>query len=87
MSDEPENELAGTNPIELGDLPTHGLPPIQFHESFGDPVTLMNSRDWLQRALESKGAKMIGGGCGMGQADIDILLDGCKFNISIRPIL
>ena len=54
--------------------------------SFGDPETLLNSRDWLRRALESRGAKIVGGGVGCGQADLDIELEGCAFNVSIRPI-
>ncbi len=29
---------------------------------------------------------MIGGGIGMGYADIDIELDGCCYNISIRSL-
>lgn len=62
------------------------LPPIQLDPRFGDPLTLLNSRDWLQKAVEAMGAKKIGGGCGFGQADIDIELEGFKFNISIRPL-
>lgn len=54
-------------------------------EDFGDPVTLLNSREWLENAVEAKGARVTGGGCGGGQADIDIVLEGCKFNLSIRP--
>lgn len=63
------------------------LANVELHEDFGDPTSLFNSRKWLQEACEAKGAKTIGGGCGMGQADIDIILEGCKFNVSIRPIL
>lgn len=55
-------------------------------EGFGDPETLLNSRQWLREALEAKGAQQIGAGCGIGQADIDILLEGCRFNVSIRPL-
>jgi len=55
-------------------------------DDFGDPLTLLNSREWLQKALEAKGAKITGGGCGCGQADLDITLEGCKFNVSIRPL-
>lgn len=51
-----------------------------------DVPAFFNMRDWLQKAVEAKGAKMVGGGIGMGQADIDIELDGCKFNISIKPL-
>lgn len=55
--------------------------------SFGDPETLLNSRAWLQRALESGGAKITGGGIGCGQADLGIELDGLPFSVSIRPII
>jgi hypothetical protein len=61
--------------------------PTELHSDFGDPVTLLNSRDWLKNACEAKGAKMIGGGIGLGQADIDIDLEGYRFNVSIRPIV
>jgi hypothetical protein len=50
-----------------------------------DVEAFFNLREWLQKAVEAKGAKMVGGGIGMGQADIDIELEGCRFNISIRP--
>jgi hypothetical protein len=42
-------------------------------------------RDWLERACEAAGGKRVAGGIGFGQADIDIELEGCRFNISIRP--
>lgn len=51
-----------------------------------DVEAFLNMRDWLQRACEAKGAKMTGGGIGCGQADIDIELEGCHYNISIRPL-
>lgn len=52
---------------------------------FGDPETLLNSQSWLQKSLEAKGARITGGGGGGGQADLDIELEGCEFNVSIRP--
>ena len=67
----------------------HG-PPIEdlaLHPDFGDPVQLLNMRDWLQKACEAQRAKMIGGGCGMGEADIDVELEGHRYNIRIKPIL
>jgi hypothetical protein len=51
-----------------------------------DTTAFFNMRDWLQKAVEGKGAKMVGGGIGLGQADIDIELEGCRYNISIRPL-
>jgi hypothetical protein len=63
-------------------------PPVPvLHPDFGDPIQLLNMRDWIQRACEAQGAKMTGGGCGMGEADIDIELEGHAFNINIRPIM
>ncbi len=51
-----------------------------------DVSAFFNMRDWLQKAIEAQGAKMVGGGIGMGQADIDIDLEGCRYNISIKPL-
>lgn len=65
---------------------TPELPPLVLADDFGDPGTLFNSRGWLQKALEDMGAKIIGGGCGAGSADLCIVLEGCEFNVSIRPI-
>lgn len=59
--------------------------PDALAEDFGDPTTLLNSREWLRKALEAQGAKINGGGCGCGQADLDITLEGYKFNVSIAP--
>lgn len=64
------------------------LPPtIVLHPDFGDWPQMLNMRDWLERACAAKGAKMTGGGCGMGQADIDIELEGHQFNVRIKPII
>ena len=60
---------------------------MELDPSFGDPIALLNSRNWLQAAIEAKGAKVHGGGCGFGQADLDVTLDGCDFSVSIRPII
>lgn len=56
-------------------------------EGFGDVTAHFNARDWLERAIVSKGAKVTGKGMGMGQADISFTLDGCAFSVSIRPIV
>ena len=66
---------------------TPELPPLALVDDFGDPETLFNSRSWLQKALEDKGAKIIGAGCGGGGADLDIVVEGCRFNVSIRPLI
>jgi hypothetical protein len=60
---------------------------IVLHPDFGDGEQMLNMRDWLQRAVERAGARMTGGGCGMGEADIDVELDGHGFNIRIKPRL
>lgn len=66
---------------------TAAIDAMVLANDFGDPHTLLNSREWLTKAVEAKGAKVTGGGCGGGQADIDIKLEGCDFNVSIKPIL
>jgi hypothetical protein len=66
-------------------VPVPWPPVTRLADDFGDPHTLFNSRDWLQKALEAKGAKIIGGGLGGGCADLDFVLDGCKFNVTICP--
>ena len=58
---------------------------IELHPDFGDPEQMLNMRDWLQKAIEAKGAEMTGGGIGMGMADIDFMLEGHEFNVTIKP--
>jgi hypothetical protein len=60
---------------------------LELHPNFGDPVQLFNMLDWLQKVVEAAGAKMTGGSCGMGEADIDVELEGHQFNITIKPLL
>ena len=75
--------LDGPIPVNLPE----GIPQLEVGDlGFDDVNAAFNMRDWLQGACEAKGGKMIGGGFGMGQADIDIELEGCRFNISIRPL-
>ena len=85
MSDKilPFSKVATT---PANDEPVPAKVELLLADSFGDPETLLNSRDWLRRALESRRAKIVDGGVGCGQADLDIELDGCAFNVSIRPI-
>ncbi len=45
-----------------------------------------NMREWVRKALEAKGAKFDGGGFGLGGSDLDIEVEGMKFNIKIRPL-
>jgi hypothetical protein len=60
--------------------------PFGFSIAEMDVEAFFNMRDWLTTAVEAKGAKRVGGGIGMGQADIDVDLDGCRYNISIQPL-
>ncbi len=50
-----------------------------------DWEALYNMRGWLADAIRAKGAKTTGGGCGLGQADLDIELEGFGYQITIRP--
>lgn len=66
-------------------------PPENWFEHLDDLLSMdveafFNMRDWLTKAVEANGATKVGGGIGCGQADIDIELDGSRYNISIRPL-
>lgn len=61
--------------------------PFGFSLDEMDVESFYNMRGWLQKAVEAQGARMVGSGVGMGQADIDIELDGARYNISIKPLL
>lgn len=50
-----------------------------------DVEAFFNIREWLRGALQEAGAKIEGGGVGMGQADLDFSIDGAPFNVSVRP--
>lgn len=63
-------------------------PPIGWVESLSaqmDVQAAFNMRHWVQKALESKGAKITGAGVGMGGCDLDIEVEGFKFNVFIKP--
>lgn len=60
--------------------------PFGYYVGDMDAEAFFNMRDWLQEALEAKGARKTGGGMGCGQADIDIELEGVHFNVSIKPL-
>ena len=51
-----------------------------------DIDAFLNTRDWLEKALTDAGAKLEGGGIGMGRADVDISINGAPFNVNIRPL-
>ena len=50
-----------------------------------DVEAAFNMREWVQRALEAKGAKITGAGLGAGGCDLDFEVDGFKFNVWITP--
>ena len=54
-----------------------------------DLDSLFNIRQWVQDAVEVKGAKVTGAGIGvkhdLGMADIDIEIEGYRFNLEITP--
>jgi hypothetical protein len=53
---------------------------------FTDIEAAINMRLWLQHACEEKGAKVVGSGYGFGQADLDLVIEGFRYNVSIRPL-
>ncbi len=59
--------------------------PDQLHPDFGDIESMFNMRKWLEGCVTAKGAKVVGGGMGMGAADIEIELEGFVYDINIRP--
>lgn len=61
------------------------VPGMQWVKPF-DVAATFNMRGWLRKAVEAQGARMTGGSVGPDDADIDIELDGCKFNICIRAL-
>lgn len=60
--------------MEIGDL------------GFTDMNAAFNMRGWLQKACETAGAKMTGGGFGGGVADIWIELEGHEYFVTIKAI-
>ncbi len=65
------------------------LPPVttKLHPDFGDIEAMLNIRTWLEDAVTKAGAKVTGDGCGMGQSDVDISLEGFTYYISIKPAI
>ena len=54
----------------------------EFEDTFEDLYSL---RKWLQEVLAASGAEITGGGCGCGQADVDIRIAGQEFYVTIKP--
>lgn len=74
--------------VETADLPPMvmaGEQPLGF-DSADEIGPALNMRDWLRDACEAKGAKMVGGGIGFGQADLDIEVEGFRYNLSIKAL-
>lgn len=89
----PENQPGEGRPACVGlpsaspeDSPPRTEYPFGYALDQMDTEAFFNMREWLQKACEAAGGKMTGGGIGMGQADIDIELEGCRYNISIKPL-
>ena len=61
-------------------------PPGSGIAGISDIEAVLNMREWLQKAVEARGARVDGAGIGGGQADIDVVLEGHRYNISIRPL-
>lgn len=93
MSDEPkvvpfQSKLdrpdEDTGPCEVN-VPDIGVAGFEGDEV--DVGVMLNLRSWLRQALESAGAKQIGGSVGCGIGDVDIELEGCEYVVTIRPIM
>jgi hypothetical protein len=56
------------------------------HNEKADWIALWDRRQWLEHAVTASGAEITGSGVGLGQADIDVIVDGQCYNISIRPV-
>jgi hypothetical protein len=52
---------------------------------FSDMEAAINMRLWLQHACEAKGAEVVGSGYGFGAGDLDLIIEGHRYNVSIRP--
>jgi hypothetical protein len=57
-----------------------------FHLGNMDVEAFMGMLRWLQDAMKARGAKVEGFGMGLGQSDVDIMLEGHRYNVSIRPL-
>ena len=47
---------------------------------------MINLRDWLKAALENAGGTTTGSGIGGCQVDVELELEGHRFNVSISPV-
>lgn len=85
----PNVPAQGGSVYRAGDVHAAEPPPLVGTLGFDTADEIgpaFNMRDWVRDAVQAKGAKMVGGGIGLGQADIDIELEGHRYNISIRAL-
>jgi hypothetical protein len=47
---------------------------------------MINLRDWLKAALEKAGGITTGSGIGGCQVDVELELEGHRFNVSVSPV-
>lgn len=67
--------------------PPPQMPPMgQGIAGCEDVEAFFNLREWLWKAVEAKGAKVDGAGIGCGQANVTFVLEGCRYEVSIRPL-
>ena len=72
----------------MSDIPVNP-PDIPWVEGLAqqmDVVAAFNIRSYVQKALEAKGAKIVGAGVGCGGCDLDFVVEGHKFNVWIKPL-
>ena len=54
-----------------------------------DVESLFGIRQWMREAIERRGGKVTGAGIGvrgdLGMADIDVEIEGFRFNVEIIP--
>lgn len=76
--------------VEHAPLQMAAMAPVELSAvalGFEDMEAAVNMRNWLELTLAGAGAQITGGGYGFGQADLDIELEGCHYNVAIRPIM
>jgi hypothetical protein len=71
--------VANTEPGQMVEITAEGL-------GFTDMEAAINMRLWLQQACEEKGARVLGSGYGFGAGDLDLEIEGFRYNVAIRPI-
>ena len=69
----------------MNDEPTVAPPPNKLQGDPADWEANYNMRKWVLEALEARGAICIGSGFGACLFDLDIELEGMRYNIQIRP--